>query len=75
MFSENLDEAFCILIEKTFMYIFSKIHLFEIQPCADPESYVRGWRADNGSTLNAGLVALRFFGRSGPVLRRNPNFS
>ena len=75
MFSENLDEAFCILIEKTFMYIFSKIHLFEIQPCADPESYVRGWRADNGPTLNAGLVALRFLGRSGPVLLRNPNFS
>ena len=75
MCSENLDEAFCILIEKTFMYIFSTIHLFEVQPCADPESYVRGWRADNGLTLNAGLVALRFFGRSGPVLLRNPNFS
>ena len=46
--SENLDEAFCILkvsgvlIEKTLMYIFSKIQLFEVQPCADPESYVRG---------------------------------
>ena len=75
MCSENLDEAFCILIEKTIMYIFSKIHLFEVQPCADPESYARGWRADNGPTLNAGLVALRFFGRSGPVLLRNPNFS
>ena len=24
------------------MYIFSKIQLFEVQPCADPESYVRG---------------------------------
>ena len=62
--SKNLDEAFCILkvtgvlIEKTLMYIFSKIQLFEVQPCADPESYVRGWRADNGPTLNAGLVAL-----------------
>ena len=46
--SKNLDEAFCILkvtgvlIEKTLKYIFSKIQLFEIQPCADPESYVRG---------------------------------
>ena len=60
MCSENLDEAFCILIEKTFMYIFSKIHLFEVQPCADPESYVRGLRAVNGPTLNAGLVALRY---------------
>ena len=46
--SKNLDEAFCILIvtgvliEKTLMYIFSKIQLFEVQPCADPESYVRG---------------------------------
>ena len=40
------------------VYIFSKIQLFEVQPCADPESYVRGWRADNGPTLNAGLVAL-----------------
>ena len=48
--AKNLDEAFCILkvtgvlIEKTLMYIFSKIQLFEVQPCADPESYVRGWR-------------------------------
>ena len=46
--AENLDEAFCIhkvtgvLIEKTLMYIFSKIQLIEVQPCADPESYVRG---------------------------------
>ena len=46
--AKNLDEAFCILkvtgvlIEKTLMYIFSKIQLFEEQPCADPESYVRG---------------------------------
>ena len=31
-----------VLIEKTLMYIFSKIQLFEVQPCADPESYVRG---------------------------------
>ena len=60
----SLDEAFCILkvtgvlIEKTLMYIFSKIQFFEVQPCADPESYVRGWWADNGPTLNAGLVAL-----------------
>ena len=44
---KNLDEAFCILkvtgvlIEKTLMYIFSKIQLFEVQPCAGPESYVR----------------------------------
>ena len=43
-----IDEAFCILkvtgvlIEKTLMYIFSKIQLIEVQPCADPESYVRG---------------------------------
>ena len=57
--SKNLDEAFCILkvtgvlIEKTLTYVFSKIQLFEVQPCADPESYV-----DNGPTLNAGLVAL-----------------
>ena len=67
--SKNLDEAFCILkvtgvlIEKMLMYIFLKIQLFEVQPC-DPESYVRGWRGDNGPTLNAGLVhvALRFSG-------------
>ena len=62
--SKRLDEAFCILkvtgvlIEKTTMYIFSKIQLFEVQPCADPESYTRGLWADNGPTLNAGLVAL-----------------
>ena len=47
-----------VLFEKTLLYIFSKIQLFEVQPCADPESYVRGRRADNGPTLNAGLVAL-----------------
>ena len=75
--SKNLNEAFCILkvtgvlIEKTLIYIFSKIQLFEVQPCTDPESYVRGWRADNGPTLNAGFVIFR---RSGPVLLRNPNF-
>ena len=62
--SKNLDEAFCILkvrgvlIERTLMYIFSKIQPFEVQPCADSESYARGWRAGNGPTLNAGLVAL-----------------
>ena len=48
---QNVDEADCILkvmgvlIEKALMYtfcIFSKIQLFEVQPCADPESYVRG---------------------------------
>ena len=61
--SKNLDKAFCILkvtgvlIEKTLMYI-TKKQLFKVQPCADPESYVKGWRADNGPTLNAGLVAL-----------------
>ena len=46
--SKNIDEAFCILkvtgvlIEETLMYIFLKIQLFEVQPCADPKSYVRG---------------------------------
>ena len=59
-----VQQKFCILkvtgvlIEKTLMYNFSKIQLFEVQPCMDPESYFRGWRADNGPTLNAGLVAL-----------------
>ena len=33
------------------MYIFSKIQLFEVQPCADPESYARG-----GPTLTFFLV-------------------
>ena len=48
LIKESCAEAFCILkvtgvlIEKTLMYIFSKIQLFEVQPCADPESYVRG---------------------------------
>ena len=62
--SKNLDEAVCILkvkgvlIENNLMLIFSKIQLFEVLPCADPKSYVRGWRANNGLTLNAGLVAL-----------------
>ena len=32
------------------------------------------WRADDGPTLNAGLVALGFFRGSGPVLLRNPIF-
>ena len=30
------------------------------------------WRANNGPTLNAFLVALRYSRRSGPVLLRNP---
>ena len=30
------------------------------------------WRADEGSTLNAGLVALGFFRGSGPILLRKP---
>ena len=33
------------------------------------------WRADDGPALNAGLVALRFFRGSGPVLLRYPIFS
>ena len=32
------------------------------------------WRADDGPTLNSGLVALGFFRDSGPVLLRNPKF-
>ena len=32
------------------------------------------WRADDGPTLNAGLVALWFFRGSGPVLQGNPIF-
>ena len=57
LIKESCDEAFCILkvtgvlIEKTLMYIFSKIQLFEVQPCADPESYVKG-----GPTLTFFLV-------------------
>ena len=32
------------------------------------------WRADDGLTLNVGLVALWLFRGSGPVLLRNPVF-
>ena len=32
------------------------------------------WRADDGPTLNAGLVASQFFRGSGPKLLRNPIF-
>ena len=32
------------------------------------------WRADDGPSLNAGLVALRFCRGSAPVLQRNPIF-
>ena len=32
------------------------------------------WRPDDGLTLNSGLVALRFFRGSGPVLLRKPIF-
>ena len=35
-------------------------------------SMVFCWRADDGPTLNAGLVALWFFRGSGPVLLRSP---
>ena len=31
------------------------------------------WRADDGSTFNAGLAALRFFRGSGIVMLRNPS--
>ena len=31
-------------------------------------------RTDDGPTLYAGLVALRFFRGSGPLLQRNPIF-
>ena len=58
--SKNQDEAFCILevtgeiIEKKLIYIFSKIQLFEVQPCADPESYVReGPRPSSARQRNA----------------------
>ena len=30
------------------------------------------WRADDGPTSNAGLVALPFFRASGPILLENP---
>ena len=32
------------------------------------------WRADDGPALNTGLVDLRFFRGSGPVLLENPIF-
>ena len=32
------------------------------------------WRPDDGLALNSGLVALRFFKRSVPVLLRKPIF-
>ena len=32
------------------------------------------WYANDGPTLNAGLEALRFFRKSGPVLLENPIF-
>ena len=37
-------------------------------------SMVSGWWADDGPTLNAGVVALGFFRGSDPVLLRNPLF-
>ena len=46
----------------------------------DPSNTISGpssafrWRADDGPTMNAGLVALRFFRGSGPVLLENPLF-
>ena len=46
----------------------------------DPSTTISGpssafrWRADDGPTMNAGLVALRFFRGSGPVLLENPIF-
>ena len=59
------------------------------EPCGDPESFVRGgptltmlffsllvfrWRANDGPTLNDGLLALWFLRGSGPVLFGNPIF-
>ena len=39
-----------------------------------PIEMVFRWRADDDQTMNAGLVALRFFRGSGPVLLRNLAF-
>ena len=37
-----------------------------------PTSEMSCWWADDGPTLNAAMVALRFFWASSPVLQRNP---
>ena len=39
-----------------------------IGPPEKRDSMAFRWRADDGPTLNAGLVALRFFGGYGPLL-------
>ena len=45
-----------------------------IGPQAKRHWMVFRWRADDCPTLNAGLVSLRFFRESRPVLLRNPIF-
>ena len=67
--SKNLDEAFCILkvtgvlIEKTLMYIFSKIQLFEVKPCADPDRggpiliFLVEGREDQNTTIGGPIMA------------------
>ena len=45
-----------------------------IGPSAKRNLMAFRWRANGRPTLNAGLVALRFYRESGPVLQRNPIF-
>ena len=57
-----------------FLYIFLVNEWIQIQLKSGHHRLAFCWRADDGQTLNAGLVALWFLRGSGPVLLRNPMF-
>ena len=58
-------------VRKGLFYIGSK-YRYKWAIIRPPVKMAFSWRADDRPTLNAGLVALRCFRGSGPVLLRNP---
>ena len=69
----NLITFYC------FFFFFVFVFLVD-EGIEDPNNTINGpslafcWSVDDGSTLNAGLVALQFYRGSRPVVLRNPIF-
>ena len=67
------------LLSEEVRFAFDKVFLVDEttlcrQSSASQRNACFGWRADDGLTLKAGLVALWLFRGSGPTLLRNPIF-